>query len=40
MEVGRISRVPLRLLRQLPFPFPAYHQLITSLLRESVGATP
>lgn len=32
--------MPLRLLRQLPLPFPAYHQLITSLRRELVGATP
>jgi hypothetical protein len=32
--------VPLRLLRQLPLPFPAYHELIASLRRQSVGATP
>jgi hypothetical protein len=31
--------VPLRLLRQLPLPFPIYHELIVSLRKEAVRAT-
>ncbi|WP_259724403.1 hypothetical protein, partial [Synechococcus sp. CS-1332] len=31
-------RVPLRLLRELALPYPAYHQLITSLRAEAAGA--
>lgn len=31
-------RVPLRLLRELPLPYPAYHQLIASLRPEAGGA--
>jgi hypothetical protein len=48
--VGRIDQVltaratswgvPLRLLRQLPLPFSVYHELIASLRRQSLGATP